>query len=370
MKKIIAILVVFAMVTTVAFAETSINASIETRWTIAQGSTSGGSVTTVGEVYAATIGFTGANDEGTFGGRMQYVFNAVRGHNYDTTIGNAKLEIAYAWWEPIPQLRLFLGQDGDGMFNTAGLSRWGHHRMDRGIAVEDWDAGNYLIGNWDEFGMALIVKPIDGLAINLAFNIPGVNPSSFTPSSANAIELGDWFKGIQAQVSYALDGVGTFLVTYRGENHRQYNNRIGLTYQSAGFVDGLAFEVGGNYDLSSNVAAENALYFGAGVHYSLDNFGVRFRAMLHPSSVAFMYKVDVMPFYAFSFGTLFCNIRIANFHDHDDKYVGNGNIGFHINPYLRLAIGGGDFRFGVMFEDDDGNGTFGWKVPISMLISF
>jgi len=381
MKKLIAILVVFAMVATVAFAETTVSGAVEVRWTIAGGNSGDNTdVVTAGEIYAGTVGFSGANDDGTFGGRLQFVFEGASGPNYNTPVGNIKWDHAYAWWQPIEQVRFFLGQDGDGMFNTANLSRWGHHRMPRGVSVENWDAGNYLIGNWDNFGMALIIKPIDGLAINLATIIPGVNSGNF-PGSASAatavhgtgvegdiltgVEHEDWFKSLQAQVSYALDGVGTFYLTYRGEYNRDPGNRLGLTYFANSLVDGLQFEVGGNYDLADN--ALNPLRIGVGVHFGMDAFGIRFRAFMNPREAVsgdwLFLKMDLMPFYTFDFGTIYCNIRVET--RVDEK------INFHINPYFRFAMGGGDFRVGLLVAGNTvDNSVVTWRLPISMLVAF
>jgi|GEM_PF-6355495 len=366
MKKLIAILVVFAMVATVAFAETTVSGSVETRWVIAQGSSADGApVTTGGSIHAGAIGLTGANDDGTFGGRLTFVFEGSSGPNYSTQITAHKWDHAYAWWQPIEQVRFFLGQDGDGMFNTANLSRWGHHRMERNTSVEQWDAGNYLIGNWDNFGMALIIKPIDGLAINLATIIPGVNEGNF-PGNPATVEHSDWFKSLQAQVSYGLDGVGTFYLTYRGEYNRDPGNRLGLTYFANSLVDGLQFEVGGNYNLTDN--ALNPLRIGVGVHFGMDAFGIRFRAFMNPREVTggndWLYlKMDLMPFYTFDFGTIFCNFRVET--RADEK------INFHINPYFRFAMGGGDFRIGLIVEGNTvDNSVVTWRLPMSMLVAF
>jgi len=345
MKKIIAILVVFAMVATVAFAETSISGSVEVRWQIA-GNGANDTVVTGGGFSNSSIQFSTSNDEGTYGGTYKMV---PQGHWSGTA---AYTDRAFAWWQPIPQIKFYLGQDGDGMFNTANLIRWGHHRMDRGIAVEDWDAQNYLLGNWDSFGMALMIYPIEGLAINFAMNL-----------GANA-EIGSVFENrIQVQVSYSLDGVGNFFVTYKSMD----DDAIGLTYQSAGFVDGLSFEVGGNYNLTREV-----IYAALGVHYNADMWGIRSRFQMRPNDTYFIFKADIMPFINFDFGTLFINFRVANVHHASGSEVLNGSdkIGFHINPYLRMPMGGHDFRVGVMVEDRNGSGTINWRVPVSMLVNF
>jgi len=346
MKKIIAILVVFAMVATVAFAETTFGGSAEVRWSIAGGAPD--IIRTSGAIDNAAFFLSGGNDEGTYGGMAKFVFGGHQpnpGRTWEVAPQWYKWDRVFAWWQPIPQLRVFLGFDGDGHFNTANLSRWGHHRMDRGIAVEDWDAGDYLLGNWDAFGLALMIRPIDGLAVNFAMNIP--------QSAAEYDATNGPLENLQVQASYGLDGVGTFIVTFKNSGQ----DRIGLTYQSAGFVDGLSFEVGGNYNLDNDI-----IYVGIGVHYNADVWGVRSRFFMQPNASFFYLKADIMPFFNFDFGTLFVNFRVLT--------VNSSTIGWHVNPYLRMPMGGHDFRVGLLLEDHNGDGTISWRLPVSMLVNF
>jgi len=360
MKKIIAILVVFAMVAAVAFAETTVFGSVETRWAIAQDTGSG--VTTQGWQHAATAGLSAVNDEGTLGGMFKLTF-ADDGHPNDGSSGDVMAWVRpdrfFVWWQPIPQVRFFLGEDGDGLMNSANIIRWAHHRMPRGIAVEGWDGSDYLLGNYDNFGAVISIMPIDWVTLHVALGL-GARESN---GSNGAMDFSDLFQDhLQIQAVIAPEGIGTFYLTYRQNSVSSWpvsTDRIGLTYLSGSFIEGLQFEVGGNYALTGN---DDPIRFAIGATYSLDAFGVRFRAVMHPRSSFFFFQADVMPYYAFDFGTLFFNIRLCQ--------ENSNNIGWHINPYLRMNIGGGDLRVGFLLEDHDGNGSFTWKLPISMLVSF
>ena len=396
MKKLLAITVIFALVAGAAFAQ--VFGSAEVRWGIAGQAAGADDILTSGSIDNGAIGFQGANDDETYGGKFKFVIKGTTDNyknaykpgsgaagapldpaevtegapGYDLVVGSVTWDSAFAWWKPIEQVKFFLGKDGDGMFNTAGLSRWAHHKMDRGIAKEDWDAGDYLLGNWDKFGMALMLYPMDGLEINFALPIPGVEgykvvTTSGSESNNKALKHGDWFKGIQAQVGYNLDGIGKFYLTYQGETaSSKLGGAFGITYQSAEFIEGLAFEVGGNFQMyKSAVDTKDPIRLGVGVHYTGGDFGVKFRlfSQLNKSDSYTYLKADIMPWYSFGdIGTIFCNIRFVTANKDD--------IGWHINPYFQFNVGMGDFRIGAMFEDENGNKELSWKIPVSMLISF
>jgi len=377
MKKLIAILVVFAMVATVAFAETSISGSIETRWTIIQGSDADNApVTTEAKIHAGAIQLTGANDDGTFGGTFKLTYGLGSTGN-DITSG-FRAERAFVWWQPIPQVKLWIGEDGDGLMNSCGLTRWGHHKMDRGISVENWDDHNFLLGNYDAFGVVVSIMPVDWVTLHIAMTLAAreagapYGPIEYYDDSA--AEAGLFQNGLQIQAVIAPEGVGKFFITYRqsaaGGGWPIYSDRLGLTYQAASFVDGLQFEIGGNYDLSDGtlVGDNSPFRLGLGALYAIEDFGVKFRMMMQPREVPngtdwLWFRADLMPYYQFDFGTVFFNIRVAS-RNADD-------INWHINPYLRLNVGSGDLRVGLLVEGSSANNTnVTFKLPISMLFAF
>ncbi len=315
---------------------------------------------------------------------------------------NIRWERAYAWWKPLEQVEFFLGRDGDGKFNSAGIIRWPHHQMDRGISVENWDSQFYLLGNWDDFGAAVTVRPIDGLAFNIAAKLPAGN-----------IDVVDAFKDfLQIQASYAIPDIGTVYLTWRdmggftgnsgtmegtsgGDDYsvkQHAPGAIGLTFESYSLVEGLAIIVGGNYvisdkydgDSESMIQYNSPLRFALGAHYNIADFGVKTRFLMRPMDTGkagdptegwFYLTADIMPFYRFSFATLYCNIRFQTGNPGENPTAiankdGDGGIGWHINPYLRKQIGGNDLRLGFMLGDDNGDGVVEWKLPISAVVAF
>lgn len=385
MKKLLVITVIFALVAGAAFAETTVGGSLELGWTIAENAKS--DAVTKADTLNAAFFLEATNDEGNIGGMAKFVlagYGPNGGQSWEFAPKFLKFDRTFIWWQPIEQIKLFLGRDGDGLFNTANLTRWGHHQMPRNIAREDWQAGNYFLGNWDRFGMALMIYPMEGLQINLALDLPtdmlsdGWRSPTVAPNNANRDELTgaqkweDVFKSIQLQVGYNLDGVGTFFVTYQGNGpafrhdvggnaEDEVGDRIGFTYQSASFVEGLSFELGLAYSLQSDDKSagvvngrdkeQDPLRIGLGIHYASGDFGVKTRFFFHPDrdkvkdgAKGFFYVyADLMPYYTLSIGTIYLNINIETLgKDADDKDI----IGWAVTPYFRMPFAG-DFRIGL-----------------------
>jgi hypothetical protein len=349
MKKIIAISVVFALVTGAAFAQASFGASLETVWTILEGNSEVDGVKTKGGVASSTISTAGSNDASTYGAVLKMEFVGGDG-NYDRDINPSEVKFgrAFVWWNPIEQLKFRLGHDGDGQFGTTNLIRWGHFNMPRGISQEGWDQHNYLLGHWDHAGFTASILPVEGFDINLALGIKGGE------------DLADVLPGrIQVQAGYNVDGVGKFTLTWLKTDFWPTTNtwslnadddggKIGLTFFSNSLADGLAFEVGGNYALNKD--NKEALRFAAGVHYSGGDFGIKFRAVAQPREDYFYLLADLMPFYNLgdTVGTFYCNIRVG--------LTGEDKIAWGLNPYLRNSMGGGhDFRIGLLIDGEGGD---------------
>ena len=386
MKKLLAITVIFALVAGAAFAETTVSGSVELQWMIAQDDGISGVVAgdkfdgvwTNGMIDNAAFALSSSNDDGTYGGMAKFVLMGMGGNpgrSWEAAPTHLKWDRAFAWWQPIEQLKLFLGKDGDGLFNTAGLIRWGHFQMPRNISVEGWEAGDYLLGNWDGFGFAMMVYPMDGLEINFKIDVPNDSygdgylddGSGSVANPSQKGEFGDVFKTMQLQVGYNVSDIGKFYLTYQGEFG---GDRFGVTYQSAEFIEGLQFEIGLAYKGIAN-EVKDPIKVGLGAHYTGGDWGVKTRFFIAPDKGKtagtdgfFYFKTDIMPWYALDFGTIYCNIRVETLNKDD--------LGWHINPYLRMPMGGGgDFRVGARFESSTADGAkVKWLLATSWLVSF
>ena len=367
MKKFIAISVVLACVAGSAFADTSISGSIENVWKIFSGATDGDGYAHSGpvEMNSGAVQFSGANDENTFGAVFKF-------HNGTWT------DRAFVWWQPIEQLRINLGRDGDGWFEQSNLARWGFHNMPRGISIENWNATQFLYQNWDSFGVAFILKPVNGLTVNLAVSPKDARVGFDTEDEDKQNAFSDFF----AQASYSISGVGNVAATFRNEGNDD-KPTISFAYKDGGFIEGLAFEVGFSYAIDGT----DPVRFGWGAHYSAGDWGIKHRAFFRlveekkdtdeksdkfgevtqKSGITGNW-IDFMPWYQFEEIQVLCNVRLVMNAPTAD---GAGKVGWHINPYIRKRMGGGhDFRFGLMVEDENGDGEISWRVATSMLFAF
>ena len=378
MKKLLAITVIFALVAGAAFAETTVGGSIEVRYRVDGSDEKDSKVTNTGRIDNAAVSLTGADDDGTFGGTLKLVYTnewQVTGANKadgaagagDPVIGVSRtyatlavFDRAFIWWQPIEQIKFWMGKDGDGLFNSAGVSRWGFHQMDRGLAFEHWGADGYLMGNWSGPGIAMMVYPVDGLEINLALGTDWQE------------EVGKSFTNrFQAQVGYNLDGVGKFTLTLQPRGVSAKESKVGLTYTSAEFVEGLSFELGFAFDATEK--KKDNMKIGLGAEYKAGDFGVKLRAFIDPNIGAkndeLGWDADIMPYYSLGdIGTIYCAIGI-NGNTRAGRSMAD-DIGFYFNPYLRKDVSNGQLRFGGYYENRNGDKVSTWRIGTTWLINF
>jgi len=366
MKKLLAIAVIFALVAGAVFAETAISGSVEARYRI-NGNSDGVPIRNTGRFESGSIQLSGTDDEGVFGGTFKLAWTeGFVVHNVTYDAGGpgvnvdrnyraiSALDRGFIWWQPIPELRIWMGRDGDGMFNTAGVTRWGFHQMDRGISIENWDASNFLLGNWDVPGIAFIITPIDGLAINAALG-----------TEWNELIETTFSHRLQLQAAYSAD-FGTITATFQKRETTAGSgvdsSNVGLTFGSNSILDGLDFVLGFSYNMRDG--NQEALRFAVGAEYRMDDFGVKFRMLMHPTQAFFWFYADIMPYYVIDgIGTILCNIRIEQRND--------GIIGWHVNPYFRKRFGGSDLRIGARFENSGASGApTNWLVGMTMVFAF
>ncbi len=185
MKKLIAISVMIALLASAAFAETTVSGTVEARLNVFQVELGDHGEaydyghpkpTTGGSFGTAYIQLSSTNSDGTLGGMFR-----LRGQDIvnGDAAGAFRWHRVFVWWKPIPQIRFFLGQDADGMFETGQLTSWAFHQgSEQYLVVHDWDFWrNIFPGNWDTFGAAFSFYVVEGLELNLV--APFGNPSGW-----------------------------------------------------------------------------------------------------------------------------------------------------------------------------------------------
>ena len=207
MKKLIVFSVILVLLASTAFAA-DVGVALFGGVNVAAGSTEEDSkVVGNGGFGRIRLEASSQNDDGTFGGWIRYD----AGGNW----GGAPNGWGLVWWKPVEQVKIQVGNNPDNSFTIGDVTRWGFYQMagDLGIvnAGNAWGGGwgpvasdQVFYGGYGGFGLLLTISPIDALAINIIL-----------PYGADTAEVADIFQQITAQVTYNIDGIGRFALTYK-----------------------------------------------------------------------------------------------------------------------------------------------------------
>jgi len=366
MKKLIAISVMIALIAGAVFAETSVAGAIEARLNVYEGvfgdhgdAYEGGfpKPTTSGSFGTAWIALSGTNDDGTLGGMFR-----LRGQDIVET--DFRWHRVFVWWKPVPQLRIFLGQDADGMFETGQLTSWAFHQGSESfLVVHHWDYWREIFpGNWDTFGAALSFYLVPGLDLNLV--IPTGQPSGW-PRHHNAAvtrktDLDIIYPGsLQLTAGYNIEDVGKVAFAWIGSGQNFLDSdtltkfgKIALSFYSGSIVDGLQFQVGGSTDLLKGADDPAPVQVGAAVHFNAGDFGIKFRVgsdiKLDEDGGLFL-TGNIMPTYNTEIGKLCLDIGVSM---NKAKSDADQDLGYWINPYLKKGLSGGYFQVGFILTSN------------------
>jgi len=372
MKKLIAITVMIALFASAAFAQAVVSGALEARLNVfevvlgdhGEAYDYGHPKPQTGGMFGtANIQIQGSNENGTMGGLFRL-------RAEDIVNDNFRFHRVFVWWRPIPQVKLFLGQDADGLFETGQLTSWAFHQGSESfLNVHNWDFWrNIFPGNWDTFGAALSFYLVDGLELNLVFPTGKPNgwPRHDNESVTRKIDIDAMYPGsLQFTGSYNIEEVGKIALAWIGSGE-VYNDKtenfgkIGLSFYSNSIVQGLAFQVGASYDVKSSDVSDadkSPVSVGAAVHFNTGDFGIKFRVgsdiATNDTGKLFL-TANIMPTYKLaSVGNICVDFGISINKDNKDADV---ETGFWINPYLKKSIGGGYFQIGLMILSDISGG--------------
>jgi len=404
MKKLLAIAVIFALVTGAAFAETAIGGVVETRFS-AQGSNASGDAgkpTLGGGVGDAYLQLSGENDDGTFGGLLR--LNSIsphdrpqldtplqdeHGNNITHVVASLSHHRAFIWWRPIDQLQIFLGQDPDGKFSLGdGVTDWAFHRGGSGyINYHNWDYWRIVFpGNWDSFGLCISLYPIEGLELN--FILP----------TGGGFLLEDIAGHFRFQGSFEIQDIGKIMFSYAGPGMSLdavaaagHSGVIGGAFRLTA-IDGLTAQLGVSTYLAKDSNVSNKpLFIGLFADYNAGDWGVKFRGAMdmggfvngRPDQGGWRYgnntnvfakgnafQFNIMPYYnmeimsiCFDFG-----LRIQMLESGADTVTY-----WHANPYFKMPIPGGEFRGGLKIDNNASTvatDVISWSIPLAFVFNF
>jgi len=383
MRKVIAISVVFALIAGAAFAQTSVSGSISVRGKLIEDTFNDvdNTAVTTGEVETAYVQLSGQNGEGTFGGLIR-----LRGED-----GSGKFHRAFAWWRPIPQLKIFFGQDPDGMY--CPYNAWSFTQGEENYAHphnwENWRAGAGFLGNWEGFGLSFSIYPVQGLEVDITV------PFGSNGAGGKSVNFNDLFFGsLELAVVYGIPDIGKVFLNVQGPGEDIFNDvkndnygRIGLSFQLTA-VEGIEVQLGFATTIPGEVT-DYPLNLGLIVNYTGDGFGVKFRSRVGINGTSgtdgtgietgagygksqnyvdggFVVGIGVQPWINLGPVTAYLNIGFVSENDGNDNTVSQ----LYINPYIRMGFGGGSLRFGVLFEDPDLDADKDAKISVPLIFGY
>jgi len=373
MKKLIAIAVVFALIAGAAFAQTAVSGSVSLRGKLISDTLDDNENTAVisGEVETAYVQLSGQNDDGTFGGLIRLRGNEAGGSYHR----------AFAWWKPIPQLKIFFGQDPDGMY--CPYNAWSFTQGQEDFAHphnwENWRQGAGFLGNWDGFGLSFSIYPVQGLEVDITVPLGGTNNVS---KNFNQV----FFGSLELAVVYAIPDIGRVFLNVIGPGTDIFDDiddnnfgRIGLSFLLTA-VPGIDVQVGFATTIPGKVE-DYPLNLGLIVNYNGEGFGVKFRSRFaingkggYGNSQTYVKDgveigANVQPWISLGPVTAYLNLGFIMTDDGTgtDKAVTSQ---FVLNPYIRMGFGGGSLRFGVLFEDPNLDNDNDAKISVPLIFGY
>jgi len=386
LKKCIVIMVMFALVAGAAFAQVTFGGQLQTSAVFLSGNNVKDTDVNMGGAYNGTYTnakFTALIGDGTAGGRI-VLDKLDAGTDF------------WGWmqWRPNQYFRIKVGRDEDGDSVIGGFPQivgWGFTgEAKNSAAVSDYNgslAMNYrnsglnygAFDNRGGFSLGLSFFPTDMLTISLLFK------GDFNEE----VETSERLANTHIVASYKLEEIGTirFAAVGNGGLKKEADDgadiaTLHLAFFSADIISGLAFEVGGTYNLPhKGEDTYDAIRVSGGINMTqlTDPFNLKIR-------VGSMFggkkkgedvektgmSVGILPSYKLAKATLFFH---AGFGVEQENKDADPVTNWFVNPYVWVPMGGMRMWIGVQVIDkgkreaDDAQ-QLEWKVPFGFNFYF
>jgi hypothetical protein len=369
MKKIIALLVVFALFAGSVFA-VDLGGAVNGSVTLFQGSSADGDddITASAAMNRIRIEGAGQTDDGVFGGWLR------KEAGEDGANG-------LVWWKPIDMLKIIIGGNPDGHWGKEGITGWMFSQT-----AYDSDVTNNSANIWGGSGMygwnyvtrnaffagdghnalRLEFTPIDILAVKVA--IPFFDGGKFEDILKNSIA--------QVDLNFAFANIA---LTYSGKAMYFQPGDGATIFGYVGLPLGiLGLDVGVGMQLQNEDETSNPIFAGLGLKVGLsDLFQIRFRTVASfggEEGEPFMLTADLNPYLTLSDSLrvgLTLGFAMSSYEDSDSNLTG-----FNVNPYIEVGQEWGPkFLAGFMLSSDGtkdakDNGIIKWAVGIGIQSSF
>ena len=379
LKRLVVIMVVFALVTGVAFAQVTFGGQMQMGSMLFSGTNVKDSDVLFGGNYNGAYPEAKISmllGDGTAGGRMVYTF------------GGQEL---WGWfqWRPNQYFRMKMGRDGDGEGGFPQIIGWGFtgEAKNSVAAVSDYQGGLYMAyrnsglnyGAFDgigAFNLQFSVFPVDMLQINFLFR-----------DVDKPIPADERFATMQIYASYMIEEVGTvrFAAVGNGGIAKGEGNgaTLHLAFHSSQLAQGLAFELGGQFNVPYKAKKDDdnlqmgAVRVAGGINLSMFDpfavkvrFGTMFGGLSNGEPIEKTgFTLGILPSYKLPKFTIFFHAGIGLEKENKDA---DQQFEWFINPYIWMPLGGMRMWVGIQIVDErsKNEGQFAWKVPFGFNFYF
>jgi opacity protein-like surface antigen len=374
MKKLIAISVMFALIAGAAFA-VDLGGDVIASTQLFSASGGDDPVFLTGNLGRIRIEGSGEGDVGigTVGGWIRFdgLFaplieqGDITDKSWEHQLVWSAVSHALAWYQPIDAVKIQVGVNTDGHYDTSHIGRYGFYAQMNEIggvnSNGNWGDTSFdsgVFGGYSDLHFALIITPMDALTVNIAI------PLNAAPSGDDK-QMAAAFKSSLFQVNYSAD-FGAIHVTYQGINDAALSGKIFASVYLS-MIENLGLELGVGYGLKAEGATNPPVGIALGAAYNAGAFGVKLRGIVEvpmESGQDLLFRVDVIPSYAVN-----DNVTIYG----DIGVYQKVDLTFHIAPYVRIgAEWGTSFYVGFYFNNGDGVKLDdpNWGIPLGIIAKF
>jgi hypothetical protein len=385
LKKCVVIMAVLALVAGAAFAQITFGGQLQEGMDLASGNNVNDDPVNIGGHYYPEGPYHEAKfsvlfGDGKAGGRLVWMLDE---------------QVMWGWmqWRPSEFFRVKIGSDYDGEGGFPQIAGWGFtgEAKNSVSAVNDYGGGLYMqyrnsginYGGYDGYPssdkmvhLQLSIFPIDMMQVNLLFRDIDI-----------AKEASERLATAQIYMSYRIEEVGTIRFAAVGNGGLAKDQDDGadigtlhLAFYSNEIVQGLAFELGGQYNLPHLNASDTfaAIRVGGAINITslTDPFNLKIRGgtMFGGQNKGvdiekFGFSVGLLPSYKLPKLTIFLH---GGFGMEQDNKDADATYSWFVNPYIWVPMGGMRMWIGLQIVDQSAvqDGRFNWTIPFGFNFYF
>jgi len=385
LKKCVVIMVMFTLVAGAAFAQATLGGQLQEGMTLFSGTNVKDDNVNMGGTYSQSYHeakFSVVFGDGTAGGRLVWLLND-------------KSMWGWMQWRPSQFFKIRIGTDGDGEGGFGQIVDWGftgeaknsvaavNDYSQGGIAMDYRNSGlNYgAFSGASSFNLQFTFYPIDPLQVSLLFKGFDERESADVKFAKAHIWAAYNIEDI-GTVRFAAEGKGGLAKHVDDGGTAKDGDAIGvlhLAFFSKEIVEGLAFELGGQFDLPHKNASDtfDAVRVAAGIDLTATdpfNFKLRFGSMFGgqtkgEANEEVGFSVGILPSYKLANATIYFHAGFGLYQKNKDT---DAETEWFINPYVSLPMGGMRMWVGLQILDDHGvqDGQIKWSVPFGFNFYF